>query len=261
MSAAPPNPQSKAPPPSQPGTPSAPMSDEKERLKDLYKRADDLETKLNTASENGLFAHQKEVTHEEILQELMVALKISIQDKITPDDYVKAIEALDRAQNKFDTAIEKVGRGKRLLYVYGVPSAVYMFGILGVIGWVVLSPPSIFSGLPSFLTIPKKVMLGGTVGSVLQGITKLWNDVDERSYRKLWGTWYLLAPFMGALLGSIVYLVFYVGLVSSTQEPNLTNPSLAILIAMLAGYNWEWAQGVLSRTVEILTGQTSEGSS
>ncbi len=104
-------------------------------------------------------------------------------------------------------------------------------------------------------------MLGGTAGSVLQGITHLWRDVDEGSYRKLWGTWYLLAPFMGALLGGVVYLVFYVGLVSSTQEPNLTNPSLAILIAMLAGYNWEWAQKVLSRTVEILTGGPDKGSS
>ncbi len=220
---------------------------------DLRSRTDHMETKLNTASENGLFQHQTKVAHKDILDKLTEAFRLSLKKEISPSDYARAIEALDVAQNLYDTAIQEVGRSKRLIYVYGLPALIYLVSILGIIVWLLLKPPPILSSSPAFLSIPKKILLAGAVGSILRGIWSLWTQVDEMQYRKFWGTWYLLSPFMGALLGGIVYLAFFVGIVTSTLSTNIPNPALAILVAILAGYNWEWAQGVLSKAVQIFS--------
>lgn len=224
-----------------------------ELIEDLRTRVDDMETKLNTASENGLFQHQTTVAHKEILDKITEALRLSLETAASPAKYARAIEALDVAQNLYDTAIQEVGLRKRLAYVYGIPALIYMVSLLGMIMWIALKPPSLLSSAPAFLSIPKKILLAGAVGSILRGIWSLWTKVDEMHYRKFWGTWYLLSPFMGALLGGVVYLAFFVGIVTSTLSTTIANPALAILVAILAGFNWEWAQGVLSKAVEIFS--------
>lgn len=236
-----------------------PVVVEDQKKQDLYTRADDMESRLNTASENGLFAHQpkpddpKTITYDMILEQVKVAILKGLQDKLSPEEYWEGLEAVDKAQNLYDNAVERVGRWSRFNYVYAGPAAVFMVFTLGVVVWLALKPPAVFMGLPIFLQIPKKIILAGILGSILNGITSLWSNVNQRMYRKIWGTWFVLSPFMGALLGGAVYLAFYVGIISSSPTNTIANPSLAILVALLAGYNWKWAQQLLSNAASIFT--------
>jgi len=225
----------------------------------LFNRADDIETQVTTAAENGLFSHQSKVALAQILEPLAEAFQISLQKEIAPEDYSIAIIALDNAQNLFDTALESIGRLRRLTYVYGVPSLAYLIGILALILLLALKPPSYLSSSPAFLTVPKKILLAGAVGGILRGIIALWNQVDEVTYRKFWDVWFFLSPFVGALLGAVVYLAFFIGIVVSTLSTSIPNPSLAIFIAILAGYNWQWARDVLAKAVQVFNvGQNSD---
>src|SRR2546427_9475025 len=77
------------------GNPRAPSdSDLTGRGKELYDRADDLETQLNVATENGLFIHQSVVKPEEILDRVKAVFTISLQT-VAADSYSKAIGLLD----------------------------------------------------------------------------------------------------------------------------------------------------------------------
>jgi len=226
-------------------------------VKSLYDRADHLETKLNVASENGLFEHQDKVKHKEILDRINKALSLSLRKKVSPADYSQAIEDLDTAQNLYDRAIHAVGLRKRLSYIYGIPILIYLMLILVMIlifAWNLQNLLLDF-GDQLILSIPIQILLSGAVGSILRGVKALWSQVDQMQYRKVWMTWFLLCPIMGALLGGVVYLAFFVGIAVSTLTVNFANPSLAILIAVIAGYNWEWAQEVLNRVIEVLQGR------
>src|SRR5947208_557190 len=95
------------------------------------------------------------------------------------------------------------GLRRRLVYVYGIPAVVYLVLVLVLIAWTALNLlPSLSSPL-IFLSIPAQILLSGSLGSVLRGVTALWFRVDNMEYRKVWGTWFLLNPFMGALLGGV----------------------------------------------------------
>ncbi len=226
---------------------------EKKLVDDLFERADRLETKLNTASENGLFEDQSEVTHRAILDQITAALELGLRKELSPAEFSRGIVALDTAQNLFDKAIEAVSLGKKLNYVYGIPTLLYMLLVLALIASTVLWRIPDLSTPLSFLTIPKKILVAGAVGAILRGIALLWYNVNRREYRKLWATWYLLCPVMGALLGGFVYLAFFATIVTTTLTLNFANPSLAILIAILAGYNWEWAKDILEKLAKVFT--------
>jgi len=67
-------------------------------------------------------------------------------------------------------------------------------------------------------------------------------NVGRSNYRKGWRSHYISAPFLGGILGAIVYILIFGGLVSvSNQNFTPENAFAMILIAAFAGFNWEWA--------------------
>lgn len=229
-----------------------------DRLGELYKSCNDFETRLQVAIENGLFQHQSVVKLSEILPLLKDAMIISLTPRVSPKDYSDAILKLDTAKGSFAQALVAVGTWKRLLYVYGLPPMAYLLLVLAFDGWVVLKFIPNYPGI-SFLSMPFQILVAGSVGSVLKGLAGLWEHVDALEYRKIWATWYLLNPFMGALLGGIVYLAFDVGIVVTTSSGvSMTNPILPILVAAIAGYNWKWSRDVLNKVVELFSSTPSQ---
>ncbi len=223
------------------------------RIPDLFERADDLDTQLNTATENGLFEHQHEVDHDAVLAPLSEAIEISLSPGLTPGQFAEGIRKYDTALHQFNKALGAVSLWRKLSYIYGIPSLAYMLAVLAFDFWLVFKfLPGYASGLP-FLSIPLEILVAGSVGSVLRGMTNLWYNVDRKQYRKVWATWYLLSPFIGALLGGLVYLAFYVGIAVTTSGAAISNPVLLILVAALAGYNWEWSRDVLAKAVEVFS--------
>lgn len=258
-----------APPPQDPNEPSPgaaphnPPGDnvDADRLSELYDSCEAFETRLQVAIENGLFEHQDIVELAAVQSPLKDATAISLTPKVSPEQYSDAIAKLDTAKGYFAKALVAAGTWKRLLYVYGLPPLIYLLLVLAFDAWFAFRFIPRYPGI-AFLSMPLQILVAGSVGSVLKGMTGLWRHVDSLEYRKVWSTWYLLNPFIGALLGGIVYLAFDVGIVVTTSSTaSMSNPVLPILVAAIAGYNWEWSRDVLNKVVELFSPTPSQSSS
>jgi len=222
--------------------------------------ADRLETKLNTASENGLFLLKDEEGYNNILNPLMKAIGIlaplvsaskqGLPVNLSPAQYEEARRNVNNAQHLFDRAVNAIGLWRRLLYIYGFFTWLYLILATVGISWVLIRYAPSISGSVLFPSVPIQALLSGSLGGILRGGMALWYDVNRGEYRKVWATWFLLTPIMGALLGGAVYLAFIVGIVATTQTVNFTNPQVSYLLAFIAGFNWEWAVDVLDKVAK-----------
>ena len=234
--------------------------------KQLFDWADRVETKLNTASENGVFDHQERVRYKDVLDPVLRAIAILAPVVSAPDpnaapslsviEYNEARDAVDTAGNLLDRAYNSVPLGMKLVYVYGFWTWLYL--LLVLIGVVIIAIyfASDVTGPFVFLSIPIQAILFGALGGILRGGWALWYRVNRREYRKVWGVWFLLAPIMGGLLGAAIYLAFFVGLVATTQTVDFTNPQATYLVAFLAGFNWQWAADILEKVAKDLGGKS-----
>ncbi|MFG2090514.1 MULTISPECIES: IPT/TIG domain-containing protein [unclassified Spirillospora] len=79
------------------------------------------------------------------------------------------------------------------------------------------------------------VMAAGALGSVVHVLRSFYWYVGNRALRRSWLVMYLLLPFVGALLGLIVYLVLRGGLTSPAGGASDINPYGVTAIAALVG--------------------------
>ncbi|WP_165495315.1 IPT/TIG domain-containing protein [Actinomadura roseirufa] len=79
------------------------------------------------------------------------------------------------------------------------------------------------------------VLAAGALGSVVHALRSLYWYVGNRSLRRSWLMMYLFLPFVGALLGLIVYLVLRGGLTSPAGGSSDINPYGITAIAALVG--------------------------
>jgi hypothetical protein len=79
------------------------------------------------------------------------------------------------------------------------------------------------------------VMAAGALGAAVHVLRSFYWYVGNRALRRSWLMMYLLLPFVGALLGLIVYLVLRGGLTSPTGGASDINPYGIAAIAALVG--------------------------
>jgi hypothetical protein len=151
--------------------------------------------------------------------------------------------------------------------MYGIYVWFYLIGILAAVFFVFFygSEP-----LTKGLGIDQAALNAagwGVIAAVVRALWFLRGTVDENRYRKSWNLYFLSIPFIGGILGSIVYLIIIGGLLA-VSSPNTTatpttpntvtttivkpNPLAIIPFAALAGYNWEWAISILNRIGDLV---------
>src|SRR5690606_20582994 len=79
------------------------------------------------------------------------------------------------------------------------------------------------------------VMAAGALGAVVHVLRSFYWYVGNRALRRSWLVMYLLLPFVGALLGLIVYLVLRGGLTTPAGGASDINPYGVSAIAALVG--------------------------
>jgi hypothetical protein len=88
----------------------------------------------------------------------------------------------------------------------------------------------------------------GVIGGILRGVWYLWTNIIDRQYRRTWRIWFLSCPFLGGILGALLYILIVAGLLAISQQSTPlgdqknSNQQLVVLgFSALAGYSWEWA--------------------
>jgi hypothetical protein len=78
------------------------------------------------------------------------------------------------------------------------------------------------------------------------------------TYRNAYNIYFISVPFLGGILGAIIYLLLLGGLFAlqggtqSGVSQISINPLTIIPFAALAGYNWEWAINLFNRIGDFL---------
>ncbi len=221
-----------------------------QKKEELIEKIDDLDVWVSTAIENGLFCVQDDVSVDNILNKLKDARDDIDIEKKSPLDFSQCDYNLSKAAAYYSQAIASAPLSWRLLNIYAVHLWAYLI--------VFLSAIFIFYSfnLLSFIKFEQfeipivavHAAAWGIIGGLLRGLWWLWKNVDDRQYRKVWIIWFISTPFLSGILGAIVYFLLFAGLIviSNTQVEDINqvkdiNPMLVIVLAALAGFNWDWA--------------------
>ena len=205
----------------------------------------DLIDMVHRADENGLFKGKND-KFTEITNTIITAL-----EEIAKKQEKQAYEKLCIAYNKFNGAINSAPRWWRFSYCFGGPIVLYFVAIaLSIfLAWL-LFPEEILNS--KILGVPSWAFMWGSMGGILQGLWRLWQYVSSRNLRKHWFLWFLLLPFLGAILGALIYLIYFAGFIVSTGATQLTSEFFAMLLSALGGFSAWWAIDMLNTLTEII---------
>jgi hypothetical protein len=231
----------------------------------LQDNIDKLERAMVCADENGLFKVCKTVQCTEITDYFIDAFRDlktfnTLEDKNGEDAIRLFGEAWRKyrvASHLFNKAINDVGFWWRFKNHLGGLFLIYLLVLLGISFSLWILVPNAFDS--KLLWVPSYAFMWGFIGGILQGFWYLWRHISDRELRKVWTPWYLLLPFMGAILGALTYLVFYAGFFATTGTANIQSESFIILICALAGFSTVWAVDTLTNiTKQINIGSRTE---
>ena len=226
------------------------MSDEEKRANELRKNIDKIDTMLNVAAGNGMFKNQPTVKYTDVQYRLHDS-RLALDSKKISDGEM----FLSLAIAKYAEAIHSTTKTWRFVNVYGGPIWIYLTSFLiAIVYFYIYGFDHVIQEKTHFDQVGINSVSWGVVGSILRGLWYLKKNVDERLYRKAWRIYFLSAPFLGGMLGGIIYLLILGGLLGISQQSDAVKNSLLFLpIAAVAGFNWNWAVEVITRIPEIFT--------
>src|SRR5687768_2646422 len=88
-----------------------------------------------------------------------------------------------------------------------------------------------------FELLAMQAVIWGMIGGLFQDIWYLWRHVQNRDYRNTWMIQYFSAPFIGGILGAIVYITIIAGLIIlDTNTEGKPRDFVVMALAAFAGY-------------------------
>ena len=127
---------------------------------------------------------------------------------------------------------------------HGIPLLLYYSIIF--IAWIVYSPRILDVDI---YLVPSWAYSWGLIGSVLQGLWFVSENIWKKSLRKCWFVWFLILPLFGAISGALTYLIFQAGLIASTGDVTLQSDVFPMLLSALAGFGSKRVVGTFSELV------------
>jgi hypothetical protein len=146
----------------------------------------------------------------------------------------------------------------RLNYVYGVPHLLYLFAWMCLLGGLVYALRNDPERQIAF-GIPALAVLVGALGTILQAMASLVRHVNRFTFRKVWATWFLACPAIGALVAVVAYVILQAVGISGFESSDATSEVssdrtyfFTLAVSFVAGYKWEWVFGMLERIQNVL---------
>ena len=103
------------------------------------------------------------------------------------------------------------------------------------------STPALSSRTPAVIAIDERslillILLLGALGANLHGIVSLGNYIGNGTFDKKWTHWYIMRPFVGAILSFIVFLTIKAGFLESayTREGFYTLVAVSGLVGLFS---------------------------
>jgi len=94
----------------------------------------------------------------------------------------------------------------------------------------------------SFLQTVHHPVFWGLVGAVLKSLYWLQQKTNRGLLRPRWFTYFIIAPFVGVILGAIATLLIRVGVrLANKSGTAMPDWETVAVIAAFAAFNWEWA--------------------
>lgn len=210
---------------------------------------------LNCADENGLFTDKNKI-YESIVNDICNSRELLKNDK-----RAEALEKFFSAYHTFNETINSSSFWWRFKFSYGGHIILYFIAVLVFI-FLAWGLHSNFIVDYKILWVPGWAFLWGILGAILQGFWRLWKHVSDRVLRKNWCIWFFLLPIIGAILGALVYLIYFAGFIISTGVTQVTSNSFGMLLSALAGFSSWWAVKLLNTLTEMIQikGASGQGS-
>jgi hypothetical protein len=248
-------------------------NDEKIRKEKIRKLIDNVAVRLEAGIENGLFEQKglRELSEDEKKLNMVlpkwqdIHMKIAEARELLDKNLNKSESKQEEALNSYFVAVNRAGLSWRFSELYAGYTWIFLIGTLIAIF------AFYYFGLEKELvdTLKTKnleisyvaidVTAWGVIGSTLRGLWWLRFNVASNKYRKGWRLHYASSPFIGGILGALVYILIFGGLVSVTNTPITPTNSVAIIpIAAFAGFNWDWAVKLFNRIEKIIEVKDSE---
>jgi hypothetical protein len=263
-----------------------PLNEIEQRRKVLLSEISRIDNWTNAASDNGLF--EKISNSDQLFEEIQDNIKLA-RTHLYGDNLTEAEYYTSRALRAYDKALYSSSVTWRLRNVYAFPIWIYLTGFL--IAILVFYFVQADKNLqPPIESTALYATTWGAVGGILRGIWYLKDKVSDRKYRNSFQIYFLSVPFLGALFGALVYLIFLAGTIiilpsqagllfdqtpnnvdtvsnttinastseDATEEPDAVDNQSQIGIiffSALGGFNWEWTVMIFKRIGDSFKGE------
>jgi hypothetical protein len=208
---------------------------EKETEKQFAERnLSSLASEFAVAQEWGLFP-QKNGTENKTVEEILASLKTA-GAAIKANDLIAANESLlvgRAALNGVQSQKWYVANNR-----FGFIPIVFTAAGTGVIYWFLF----IYLLNLSFIETTHHPVFWGLIGAVLKSLYWLQQKINRGLLRPRWFTYFIIAPFVGVILGAIATLLLRVGVrLANKSATAVPDWETAAIVAAFAAFNWEWA--------------------
>jgi hypothetical protein len=220
-------------------SPPGPAEGRLEEVKNCFKRIESIEDQIRIRSEAGDFDETEYQKIDELVESLEDARR-----ELNDGNLVVAISKVMRTELQSHQILSVRGF-RRLLVVHHLPILSYFLALIAVVSILGLSnfgaQNTVVWGVPTLF------IAAGTLGACFRGVWWVCRKITLRQFRVWFVAQYLLAPVIGAFLGSVVFLLINAGAINSNaaSEGGHVN-TIPTLLAFLAGFNWEWAMEKIS---------------
>jgi hypothetical protein len=208
-------------------------------VKEYEERIDKLSLQFRVASENGLFSQEKV---SNIIADAILQCLLNARHELIDNHFVACEHNLIEAERYYYAAIYDASSWWRFVNAYAFHLWIYFIGML----FSIVSFYFLIWELPSeqlgFELLAMQAVIWGMIGGLFQDIWYLWRHIQNRDYRNTWMIQYFSAPFIGGILGAIVYVTIIAGLIIlDTDTEGKPRDFVVMALAAFAGYNWNWA--------------------
>ena len=198
---------------------------------------------------------------ERALQRLRLARDILIEDPRQFDEAEYQVNQVRLLLRR--TAQSREGARRYSLCIFGYEVGWFILFVAGIILRTPLANALTYITGQSVAELQANIvpllvtMMWGGVGGVIGALYSLhWHVSEQQDYDPQFNLSYLVKPFMGLVLGGIIYLVVRTGFLALQATGSTTARAaewFPFLVACLAGFRQTFAYEILDQLIQVIT--------